>query len=644
MTLASPLWLLAALAVAALTILFWRRADRRRRADLERFASAHLLPDLTAEVSPRRRRVKRALLLAAIVLLGLAFAGPQYGFTWQETQRRGIDVLIALDVSRSMLAQDVVPNRLERAKLAIIDLVEKLGGDRVGLIAFAGTAFLQCPMTLDHGAFLEALAALQPGIIPAPGSNLASAIQVAQDALRTQARNVKLLVLFSDGEDLAGDAIDAARAAAADGIKIYTVGVGSPAGELIPVTSKDGRTEFLKDPDGQYVKSRLDEETLRKVAEATGAFYEPLGQRGEGVEAVYERALAPLPKEELASRMRRVPLDRFQWPLALALLCLAIEPLIGERRGRLVRSSAAVLLVLGASTAQAASPREAEQYYAAGEYEKALAAYREAAKDGDPKLTFNLGAAAYKAGAYGDAAAAFADALRSEDPALQERSFYNLGNAQFRIGQKVLEQDPQATMQAWQQAIDAYDQALRLDPNDEDARFNREFVQRELEKLQQQQQQQQGQQQEQRKQDQNQDEQQSQDQQQAQQDEERDQQDAQQQAGGAPQEDEQQRDQQQTAQQNPEDGEQEQQPERKEQEGRDEQRQADAKPAGGSPDEQPPQESQQRADAQTPPGRMSPKEARDLLDSLQDDATSLPALQAAQQPRRPRSDEEVRDW
>jgi Ca-activated chloride channel family protein len=643
-TLASPLWLLAAIAAATAILAFWRRADGRRRSDLERFASQHLLLDLTATVSPRRRRAKRALIAAGVLLLGLAFAGPQFGFTWEESQRRGIDVLIALDVSRSMRAQDVAPSRLDRAKLAVTDLVEKLGGDRVGLIAFAGSAFLQCPMTLDHGAFLEALAALQPGVIPAPGSDLASAIRVAEEALRTQARNVKLLVMFSDGEDLGGGALEAARSAAEQGIKVFTVGVGSPAGELVPVAGKDGRVEFLKDPQGQFVKSRLDAETLRKVAETTGAFYEPLGQRGEGVAAVYERALAPLPREELASRMRRVPLDRFQWPLAVALACLALEPLIGERRSRRLQGVLAALLVLGASAAQAASPHEAERLYAAGDYEAALAAYRESAKDAaDPKLSFNVGAAAYKSGAYGDAAAAFAEALRADDPALQERSFYNLGNAQFRLGQKTVEQNPQATAQAWQQAIDAYDGALAIDPQDEDARFNREFVRRALEELQREQQQQQSGE--------------PQDGEDEGEPQERGEEASQQEPSEQEQEgrrDEQQaaHDQQQEKQDRSSSGDgdskDEDEPGKREQAQGDDPKRDERDASGAQPGDQARADGNEpgtrdRDAAGAPPGRMSPAEARDLLDSLQDEATSLPALQASRH-KRSRAAQEERDW
>ena len=648
MSLASPPWLLAAIAAVIVLRLFWRASDRKRRTALEAFAAPQLLGDLTASVSARRCASKRALVLAGVLLAGLALAGPQYGFTWQETQRRGIDVLIALDTSRSMLAQDVAPNRLERAKLAVRDLVDQLGSDRVGLIAFAGSAFLQCPLTLDHAAFLESLDALQPGVIPAPGSDLASALRTAEQALATEQRNVKLLVLFSDGEDLGGGAVEAAKHAAEQGIRVFTVGVGSDTGELIPVPGTNGGTEFLKDPQGEYVKSKLDAETLRRVAELTGGFYEPLGRRGEGVAAIYEKALAPLPKEELASRMRRVPLERFQWPLALALLCLALEPLVRERvaraRGTKGASAVVVLLVgLGAASAEAASVHEAQRLYAEGKYEQALAEYRAAVGEQPaPQLEFNLGAAAYKAGQFGDAAAAFARALGSEDPKLQEQSFYNLGNAQFRLGEASRESKPQQTMQAWQQAIDAYEAALEVDPQDEDARYNRDYVKRALEELQQQQQQD-------RKNEQNEN-QQKDDQQQEQEQQEQQQGDDQQQeqqSGEQQKEDEAKQDESQgSGEPRPTPSAAPQQPDGDQGNEQDEQQKPDQQPGdqGGPSDREQPSDAPEAGEPQQQPGQMSPDEARDLLDSLKDGEANLQELDQNAPQRRGRARDQERDW
>jgi len=510
-----PLWLAAgALAVAAL-LAFWRRADRVRERDLARFASARLVGDLAASLSRTRRSAKRALVAGAVALAFAALAGPEIGFRWEETRRRGIDVLVALDVSRSMLARDVAPDRLTRAKLAITDLAEQLPGDRLGLIAFAGSAFLQCPLTLDHAAFQEALDALEPGVIPVPGSDLASALAVADDALRSEKRNVKLLVLVSDGEDLGGGAVAAAKRVAAEGVRVYTVGVGSAAGELVPATRDARGNDFVKDEAGRYVKSRLDEETLEKVAEATGGFYEPLGPRGDAMAAIAERVIRPIPKEELAARMRRVPEDRFQWPLLGAIALLALELLVGERRREAgwrwprraaVRDAAtrasALLVVLGAAALLAtaapgralASAASAQQLFDAGDFERALSEYRAAAESADdPRLDFNVGAAAYKAGRFDEAAAAFARALRSESPELQEKAFYNLGNAHFRLGAAHVEEAPEKASQSWQQALEAYEQALALarEKPDDDARHNRDAVRAALEELERQRQQQQ---------------------------------------------------------------------------------------------------------------------------------------------------------
>jgi len=652
---AAPGVLLAGVVVLALLVVGLRRADRRRQADLARFASAHVLADLTADVSAPRRRLKRAMVVTGIGLVLLALAGPEIGHRFEESRRRGIDVLIAVDVSKSMLAGDVVPNRLERAKLAVADLVAQLG-DRVGLIAFAGTAFLQCPLTLDHRAFDESLAVLAPDLIPQPGSNLASAIRVAEAALATEQRNVKLLVLFSDGEDLGGDAVEAATAAAKNGLRIFTVGVGTPAGELIPVPGYDGGTDFVKDAQGQIVKSRLDEATLTAVAEATGGFYVPLGARGEGIAAIRERALDPIPKEELAARLRQVPQNRFQWPLLLGVVLLLVEPLVSDRR-RGARAAATAALAAGLALlpwapADAASAGEAKRLYDAGQYAAARDAYR-AAHEADPEnrdLDFNLGAAAYKAGDFAAAAAAFARALQSEQPARQQQSFYNLGNTQFRLGEAAREQDPQQTMAAWQQALEAFDQAIALDAEDADAKWNRELVAKALEELQQQQQQQQQQDGEQRdqEQEQNQGQDQNQDQNQEQQSEQQQEQQHGQQQDQQPQDQQQQDQQQQDQQRN---GDQNQQPrEDRQQEGRQAGEQPESREAGADDTPKPASEQPQageQADGEPTeaavPGRMTPTEARALLESLRGEERALPMLGQAGDAEPP-TDGTVQDW
>ncbi len=254
-----PGWLPAGLLACLLLLWVWRVADARRYAALARFVSAHLRQELTQSISAGRRRLQRGLFLAALALLFVALAGPLYGFRWEEVSRRGNEIVFALDTSRSMSTPDMKPNRLTRAKLAIDDFANRLDGDAVGIVAFAGTAFLACPITLDYGAFHESLGAIVTDTIPRGGTNISSAIQEAQNALRRRPGSDKILILVTDGEDLEGSALTAAQAAAQqDGLKIYTVGVGTSGGDLIPVPANQGGG-FVKDESGAFVKSKLDE-------------------------------------------------------------------------------------------------------------------------------------------------------------------------------------------------------------------------------------------------------------------------------------------------------------------------------------------------------------------------------------------------
>ena len=260
----------------------------------------------------------------AILLVFTAIARPQKGYEWREVKRKGIDILFAVDTSRSMLAEDLTPNRLERARLGIIDFVSRLEGDRVGLIPFAGSAFALCPLTLDYEAFRESLNALDTDLIPRQGTDLASAIKEAERLFDENGNNHRVLVLLTDGEDLQGDVIDAAKAAAKKGMAIYTVGVGSPEGATIPIQMRNGRTDFVRDESGKVVKTTLDESTLKKIAEETNALYVPLGRGAEGLNTIYQEKLRLVPKTERDQRMERIPLERFEWPLGAAIVLLAV--------------------------------------------------------------------------------------------------------------------------------------------------------------------------------------------------------------------------------------------------------------------------------------------------------------------------------
>ncbi|MFV0436645.1 MAG: VWA domain-containing protein [Desulfopila sp.] len=506
LTFAQPYWLLVALVAAAITMWIFHLMQVRRQKTLEKFAAAKLLKHLTRHVSRTRRRVKNGVLLLAIVLLFVALARPQYGSTWVEVKRKGIDILFALDTSKSMLAEDTRPNRLQRARLGIMDFVAKLGGDRIGLMPFAGTAYLMCPLTLDYDAFTDSLNSVSTDIIPQGGTNISAVIQEAEEVLHNDA-NHKVLILLTDGENLEGDAVRTAREARTRGLTIYTVGVGTASGELIPLGDGTG-SGFVKDENGTYVTSKLDEKRLAAIAKASGGISTQLGNDGEGLEKIYQQKLQLIPKEERVEKRQKVPLERFGWPLTAAILLLLLEYLLPERRaekklplfsppsmtrgGKLL----AIVLLCGLFTTppQRLWASAAEEAYSAGDYQKAAEIYGKALKKHpeDPKLHFNFGTTAYKNSKQDEAIASFSEALmKSDDLSLQQKAYYNRGNAQFQKGVESRQDDPQATIDSWQEALDSYDGALHLDPQDAQARDNRDYVAKKLAELKQQQQKQQ---------------------------------------------------------------------------------------------------------------------------------------------------------
>ena len=505
-----PQWLPAGVILCLCLVWMWRRHDARQHAALARFVSSHLRAQLTQSVSIGRRRAQRLLLLTSVALLFIALAGPLVGYRWELISRRGNEIVFAVDTSRSMSTPDVKPDRLTRAKLAIDDFTRELDGDAVGLVAFAGSAFLACPITLDYGAFHESLNAIDTSTIPRGGTNIASAIREAQAALRRRPGSDKILILVTDGEDLEGDALAAAQAAAhQDGLKIYTVGVGTPQGDLVPVSS-DRLGGFVKDESGAFVRSRLDEPALKAIAAATGGIYAPLGTRGEGFEFLYQTALGPMLKHDLASRQQRVYTQRYQWPLAGSLGLLLSSLLVGTRRRSRVRARAQqsdirsrpidaaavswliVLLALLLPPATVhASPASAEDAYKKGDYLSAAKQYADAAAR-DPKkpvLEFNAGAAAYKAAQYPQAVKAFQQSISrvpsgdSGRLAEQEDAYYNLGNTLYRSGQTTEQSAPQQTLETWTEAVKAYDTALQMRADDADSKFNRDFVKRKIDEL-----------------------------------------------------------------------------------------------------------------------------------------------------------------
>jgi Ca-activated chloride channel family protein len=330
------IWLMAAIGI------FYIWSYRKRKRDMELFAHKDLLDDLTGSLDRRKQKLKGYLVLISLLLIIIAIMRPQWGFEWKEVSRSGLDILIALDTSNSMLAEDVKPNRLERSKLAVKDLMRKLQGDRIGLIAFAGNAFLQCPLTVDYSGFALSLDDLDVNIIPKGGTSLSDAIRVAIESYEGGKKKYKVLVIITDGEDHEGSSMEWAEKAKEQGIKIFAIGIGTKEGELIPLTDASGGVTFLKDRKGNVVKTRLDEATLKNMALTTGGSYVKATGSEFGLDLIYEEKLSQMEKREIKNKMVKRYEERFQIPLVLALILLCIEPFIVERK-RMVRGNKLVV-------------------------------------------------------------------------------------------------------------------------------------------------------------------------------------------------------------------------------------------------------------------------------------------------------------
>ncbi len=452
--------------VPALVVLYvW--GFHRKRELIERFVSAELRPRLLANVSFRRQAVKNGLIILATFLALLSLVRPKWGFHWEEVERRGIDILIALDVSKSMLSEDVSPNRLERAKRKIADFLKIVQGDRVGLIAFAGTPFLQCPLTLDHGAALLFLDSVDTDLIPVPGTAIAEAIQLSIKTFEKTDRNSKALILITDGEDTVSNPLDAAKKASEAGMKIYTIGVGKDgSGAPIP---EGGGGGFKKDRKGDLVLAKLDEDILQKIALETGGSYVRAITGDMDLEKIYEDLKKKTEDKELKSGRQKRFEERFQWPLFLAWLLLAFEMFLSDRMSPRRTATAALFFFLVSNGAWASNLSQAESSYKKGEHDKALKGYLDALVESpqDPNLKYNAANSYYRMNQFTEAEKLFQAAATQGNPNLSQKAYYNLGNTAYRQGKL-------------EEALNHYKKAMELDPKDADAKANHEFVQKEI--------------------------------------------------------------------------------------------------------------------------------------------------------------------
>lgn len=486
LTFASPLWFWGLAAVPLLAALYaWSHA--RSRSLVSKIVAPRLREQLAGSVSSPRRTVRAALVLSSLALVVIALAQPQRGFIQTEIKSKGRDVLIAVDTSRSMLATDVPPDRLSRAKLLTQDFLRLLKGDRVGLIAFAGSAFLQAPLTLDYSAVVNSLDELDTNVIPKGGTNIAAAISTAEEAFGKAEGQTRALIILTDGEELDADGIAAAKRAKDLGIRIFAIGIGSPEGSLIPFRGQDGRQDFVRDSSGKPVQSRLDSKRLAEIAEATGGFY--IEMSPEAAREVFQRGIEPMELTENGVLASRQPLEQYQWPLGLAIACLLVWMLLGERR-RIragARPATALLVFLAACSAHAA-PSAVEEYQK-GDFAKANQDFGALVRQSPNShaLRFNAGTSAYKLGDFDQAISNFTDALLSEETKLRGDASYNLGNSLVRRGEAAKENT--AKKSDWNSAIEHYNEALKLDPKNKLAEENRDLVKKLLEELEKQEQQ-----------------------------------------------------------------------------------------------------------------------------------------------------------
>ena len=493
MSFGAPEWLWGLLLIPLLIALFVR-AERRGHRRLQEFVSARLLPQLAATVNRPRRITRFGFQLLGLALALVSLAQPRWGYTFEDVKRKGLDLLIAVDTSRSMLSNDVQPNRLDRVKLAVQDLINELQGDRVGLIAFAGRAFLQAPLTIDYDAVVEAINDLDTKTIPEGGTNISSAITLATQSFGKSATGNRALIIFTDGEELSGDAVKTAKEAADAGVRIFTVGVGTPQGSLIPVTGDDGQTAFVKDSAGQVVKSKLDDKRLREIAEATGGFYVHLESGLRTMQQVQNEGLAKMQAAEMDVRLSRRPIERYEWPLSAALLALALSILIPERKRARERryvpaavrtaGATAALLILLTSFSFATAP--GIDAYHEGKFEDAYSQFQQTLKShpesrAEDKLQFDSGAAAYKLKDYNKALESFSQALLTRDTGLQSRGHYNLGNTLYQRGET--EKSDEKKLSDWTNALNHYEQTLKLDPQNREAKDNYDYVKKKIEEL-----------------------------------------------------------------------------------------------------------------------------------------------------------------
>jgi len=471
-----PKFIYIGLCVALGLILLFGYSQKVRLRRVKLLVSSKLMPKLVPSWSSALQWTKLSLLFVAVLLLFAALARPRWGTEKKKTEPTGIDIMIALDVSKSMLARDVTPNRLERVKLGITNLLDRVSGDRLGLIAFSGTAFLQCPLTLDHQAFAKTLNDLEIGIIKTHGTNLASPIEEASRSFSKDDRD-RFLILLSDGEDLEGEGLKRAKEAKEQGIRIYTIGIGSPEGARIPMDPiGQPARNFLKDPQGKTVVSQMDKRSLQDISKATGGKYYSMGPTGEGLAKVLDLLQSIGQKKKREQLSTELPIERYQLFAIIAFLFLITEMLTSSGRKELTRAATTIVAVVATMLVGCLKQdniEKAEDAMIAGD-PIAAASFYEAEVNAlgnqtiDPRLYLNTGLALMEAGFLEKAEKKLEQALDAsiDEPSLQSKALNALGNVSYLKANDYLDQrDVGQARQTWEKALGYYQNASLLDGN-----------------------------------------------------------------------------------------------------------------------------------------------------------------------------------
>ncbi len=456
--------------IPALVFLFWFSGILWKRR-LSRFGVFNTIKTkLIPKYKPREKLVRSILLSLVFFLSVMALARPQWGEEKRKIQRRGVDILFLLDTSLSMMAEDIKPNRLEKSKIEIKTMLQQLKGDRVGMVTFAGSSFLQSPLTLDYSAFLLFLDSIKTGFIPDPGTSLTQALALAFRAFPDKDNKHKAIILFTDGEDHQGGLDGIIDEASKAGVRIYAVGVGTAEGEPIPLKDEQGRrTGFKKDRTGQIVITKANLPLLEKIATQTGGIALP-GTPAEQEIDIILKHMQSLGQKQFQEKEITEREDQYQLFLFLAVILMIWEMLFSSNLKVPLKALSLILIFFmttGFLDTASSLNEEGNKAYQEKKYKTALENYKKARDKSpeDPAIRYNVGSALYQTEQYQEAEKEFDKVIKQSDknPELKAKALYNYGNTQYRLGK-------------FEKAIESYKKALEINPDDKDAKYNLEFL------------------------------------------------------------------------------------------------------------------------------------------------------------------------